>query len=358
MSSILDGLSSLFDGLYSWSPLFTSAVGIFCTFRFAISLLSFAHLYFFRCSSINTYITNSDDRETTWALVTGASDGIGKGFAEELCSRGVNVVLHGRSERKLHGVRDSLLERWPTRQIRVIVLEASSGLSDATKLNEAIKPLEELNLRILINNVGGGGTATPLWAPFTDRSFSNVGQWIDINVRFPTEITRALPPRLTKCQPSLIMNIGSGTSDIAAPYLQIYSGIKAYIQAWSRSLRLELQAEKRDVEVLHLQLGGVQSNTGRVPTSFVIPSSREFAKRALAVVGCGREVVWPYWPHYLQFGIIGALPEWLRIKLMRGGRWHCRTRMRKLSDTSMINLTHIRYSACLFLGTTLSAKNL
>jgi len=150
------------------------AIGCLWSLRQTFSLLDFARLHFLRSCSLKQYITTSNDATATWALVTGASDGIGKGFAEELCSRGVNVILHGRNERKLQGVKDDLLSRWPSRQIRLLVLDAGAAASDASKLDEAAASLQDLNLRILVNNVGGA--VTPLWAPLIDRSSSDVAQ--------------------------------------------------------------------------------------------------------------------------------------------------------------------------------------
>ncbi|KAK5077636.1 hypothetical protein LTR70_009205 [Exophiala xenobiotica] len=319
MPDTLNDLTSVFVK-FATHPSLTAkvfvAIGGLWSLRQTFSVLGFARLYFLRSSSLKRYITASHGDTTTWALVTGASDGIGKGFAEELCSRGVDVVLHGRNERKLQGVKEDLLSRWPARHIRLLVLDAGTAASDASQLEEAAASLQDLNLRILVNNVGGA--VTPLWAPLIDRSSSDVGQFIDINARFPTEITRVLLPQLTRCQPSLIINIGSGASDFACPYIEVMTGAKAYNQAWSKSLRLEMQAEKQDIEVLHFQVGMVQSNAAQRATSLLVPSSRQLARRGLDMVGCGREVVWPYWPHAVQFGFIGSLPEWLRNRVFLG----------------------------------------
>lgn len=283
------------------------AFGIIWSAQHTFKFLRFLHVYFLRRSSLHKYIKASDGGQDTWALITGASDGIGKGLAEELCSRGVNVVLHGRNESKLQGVKNSLLQRWPTRQVRILVLDSGFDASNEIKLEEVRDSLKDINLRILINNVGGNGAAQPLIASFVSRSSSDVGQFIDINVRFTTEITRVLLPQLIRNQPSMILNNGSGVSEFAVPEMEMYSGTKAYMQSWSRSLRLELQAAGEDVEVLHLQLGGIVSNTARKPENFLVPNARKFASYVLESAGCGREVIWPYWPHALQFGFIIGL---------------------------------------------------
>src|ERR1700753_2924849 len=71
---------------------------------------------FLRQSSLNRYLSDPDGRPT-WALVTGASDGIGLGIAQELCARDVNVVLHGRDPTKLARVAKELTAMFPKRKI-------------------------------------------------------------------------------------------------------------------------------------------------------------------------------------------------------------------------------------------------
>ncbi|KAK5117847.1 hypothetical protein LTR85_008621 [Meristemomyces frigidus] len=250
-------------------------------------------------------------------MVTGSSDGIGKGFAEELCHRGFNVVLHGRNERKLNAVRDALLKRWPQREVRVIVFDAINDLSDSARLEATVASLRDIEVRILVNNIASAGTSGRLWRPLADTPGSDVAQMIDVSTRFPTDLTRLLLPQLVKSQPALIMNIGSGASEAGTPYVSVLSATKAFTKQWSRSLKAEMAAERHDVEVICIMVGMVATTPDR-KTTFLVPSPRQMAKGSLDVVGCGRCVTWGYWPHALQFGTIFAMPEWLVTKLITG----------------------------------------
>lgn len=90
-----------------------------------------------------------------WALVTGASDGIGVGFAEELASQGFNVILHGRNAEKLQTVSETLQAQFPGRKFKILVLDAVQDAGNVDKIQAALAEFKDLNLKVLINNVGG-----------------------------------------------------------------------------------------------------------------------------------------------------------------------------------------------------------
>ena len=290
---------------------FAALGGIWTSYQL-YKLASFTHLHFLHRSSLDRYKeTSAGSSESTWALVTGASDGIGKGFAEELCHRGFNVVLHARNEKKLNDVRDALLKQWPEREVRLLVIEAGANPFEVEKIEAAAEELKDLNLRVLINNVGGAGGAKPLFLPLSECDADRSQLFLDINARFTTEITRVLLPLLYKNSPAVILNTGSFIGEIAAPYLATYSGAKAYTKSWARSLDLEMRAERRDVEVVHIQVGQVSTAYDPRPESFLIPSSRRMASCSLDKIGCGQSIVFGYWPHILLHDLMVNVPTWI-----------------------------------------------
>ena len=276
-------------------------------------VLSFSYLHFVRPSALKRFKKNKpgSTSSSSWALITGASDGIGRGFAEELCNRGFNVVLHGRNEKKLNGVKDDLLKQWPDREIRLLIIDAGAEPFDLAGIEAAPEQLKDLNLRILINNVGGSGGAKPIFKPLAECGSDRSRLFLDINARFTTEITRILLPLLYKNGPAVVLNVGSFVCDIAAPYLSLYSGAKAYGKAWSRSLDLEMRAEGHDVEVIHVNVGEVSTAALQRPTSFFVPSARRMAKDSLDKIGCGEPLVFGYWPHYLHYLAMSITPRWI-----------------------------------------------
>jgi len=74
-------------------------------------------------------------------------------------------------------------------------------------------------------------------------------------------------------------------------------------------LKAELFCEKKDVEVLHINVGEVRSQHDKSAPTLFAPSPRRMGKAILDSVGCGRTDVCAYWPHALQVALISAIPE-------------------------------------------------
>lgn len=262
-------------------------------------------------STLPRFLFRSEGQGESWALVTGASDGIGRGCSEELLSRGFNVILHGRNASKLEGVKAELLKLFPTRKIRLVILDVATSARDHAMIDALVSSLKAdgLTISVLVNNVGGMGGVGPAWLPLQLRSAAQLDMVVDMNALFTTQLTRAMLPMLFDAKPALIVNIGSVAGKVPSPYLTSYSGAKAYIGAWSRGLRTEMLCEKKDVEVLHINVGQVRAQHDRSEPTRFAPSSRRMGKAIFDVVGSGRSEVAAYWPHALQMALILSIPE-------------------------------------------------
>lgn len=284
-----------------------AAVGGLWTSYQLYRLSSFAWYHFLRPSGLSKY--KKGGKGEPWALVTGASDGIGEGFAEELAQQGFNVVLHGRNEQKLLGVKERLQAQWPTIKFRILVLDAINDVSDSAKIEAAVNELATLNIKVLINNVGGVAGGKPTMRKFTEQSPDMIDGWIDVNARFPVQITRQVLPQLIANQPALIINIGSGASEVPSPWMSIYSGTKAFNLSWSRSLAVELQDEGHDIDCHAIIVGQVSTARMGSPTSVTSPSPRKFARSALGVAGTGQKIAAAYWGHDMLMSFFKAMPS-------------------------------------------------
>ncbi|KAF2967834.1 hypothetical protein GQX73_g5763 [Xylaria multiplex] len=318
-----------------------SLVGLSTILFFCVKLFKLIVIYL-RPSRLDRFHHVSHEEGPPWALVTGASDGIGRAFTYELAANGFNVVLHGRHHWKLSQVRDDLLDKYPQRTFRILIADASTvactpclgprreDKEESASLDFATiqRELDDINLTILVNNVGGG-PVNPVCLPVWESPESKITGNISLNALFPLHLTRALLPSLIRHSPSLVINI-STMVDQGFPLLASYTASKQFLMATTRALRLELQMEGMgdDVEILGIKVGRVTGARGCTePVSLFVPNAETMAKAALARVGNGNHIVVGYWAHALQqLGgeLLGLLPTWFSdrvyIDIMRQER--------------------------------------
>ena len=185
-----------------------------------------------------------------YALITGASEGLGKFLAIECAKREMNLVLVALPGSGLHCLENYLVK---TFDIDVLCIETDlSEEGSCNRLYERVQS-ENISISVLINNAGMGGTFS-----FAERNGSYYSKLIALNVTAPTLLCRLFLDDLKKNAPSHIMNVGSlaGMFDFAKK--QVYGGTKSYLLSFSRSLRRDLR--KDGVAVSNLSPGGMNTS--------------------------------------------------------------------------------------------------
>ncbi|KAJ7747820.1 hypothetical protein B0H16DRAFT_1554715 [Mycena metata] len=295
-----------------------AALGISIATYYAYNIISFLHLYILHRSTISRYLASDSSASETrsWALITGASDGIGLGFAHELASHGFSIILHGRSPTKLAAVETALKTQYPKISTRLFILDVYP--SSASAIDDYVRGLANDGVRVcvLVNNVGGSALTSPTFRPFTSLTAVDVQKLFELNVGFPTLLTRALLPVMR--EPALVLNLGSAVARVPGPLLTVYAGCKAFNMSWSRSLGVELRAEGRQVEVMGLLVGEVQSSQHRDLEGPFVCTSRVLARSALNKIGCGKHTVVPWWRHAAILALVERLPDALQDRIMVG----------------------------------------
>lgn len=194
-----------------------------------------------------------------------------------------------------------------------MILDAGKEIDNPIAFETAAKQLSQVSLKVLVNNVGGASGLLSFMALHERRS-DQIRTIMDINARFPIEITKALLPQLRDNNPALILNVGSTSSEFGIPYLSIYASCKAANRAWSRSLASEMQAEGVDIEVTCLWISSVATDNVPRSASLFVPSARQLAKYSLQKIGCGKSTVFAYWAHEIQAKIFWMMPERLQTR--------------------------------------------
>ncbi|CAI6089083.1 unnamed protein product [Clonostachys chloroleuca] len=303
-----------------------SSLGLLVLARWGCSLAADTAI-FFRRSGVRRYLeakpNASAGAKESWALITGSGAGLGRALAFELAGWGFNIVLHGSNAAKLEAVKEELQAAHPSRSVRTLVLDARIGalLNGAdleAKLNAAVKSLDDIHIRILVNNVGMPQARPEVRAPFDaldtftyDELLINVAG----NAVFPLLLTRALYPQLIRNQPALIINMGSLAAE-GFPLFPSYGPAKAFLMASTAELRLENRIEGRDIEVLGIDVVGVTgTDTIKDKPNLMLPDAPTYAKSVVRIIGCGHVRVAPYLPHAIFLWVIRTFPLWLGDKV-------------------------------------------
>lgn len=140
------------------------------------------------------------DTKESYAVVTGASQGLGKAFAENLAGKNINVILVSLPGQHLKEFSEQLEK---TYQIKAHYYEVDLSVNEnVMKLTEWIN--ESFNIHILINNAGLGGTKK-----FVDASPSYINTILQVNVTATSLITHQLLPNLLRQPKAYILNVSS-----------------------------------------------------------------------------------------------------------------------------------------------------
>jgi len=162
----------------------------------------------------------------SYAIVTGASKGIGKEIAILLAKRGYKLILIARSTTEL----EELAAELPGEALYFTIDLSETG--SAKKVAEFCK---NLPVSILVNNAGYG-----LWGNFEEGAIKQQLNMLQLNINAVIELTYYLLPQLKK-QPSYILNVSSTAAYQAVPTLALYAASKAFVLSFSRALRIELK---------------------------------------------------------------------------------------------------------------------
>jgi len=204
---------------------------------------------------------------SSYALITGASQGIGKAIATELASRGYNVVLVARTELLLEELASELREKY-----KVHALVCPADLADPAspqKIKEFCET-KQLPVSILVNNAGyavfGLFESTPLQAQL---------DMIQVNNHTMISLCHAFIPILKQQQKAYIMNIASTSAFQAVPAMGLYAASKSLVILFSRALQMEL--EKTNVHVCCVIPG--PTDTGFITRANLGSSIKEMAAK-------------------------------------------------------------------------------
>ncbi|XP_041043405.1 inactive hydroxysteroid dehydrogenase-like protein 1 [Carcharodon carcharias] len=243
-----------------------------------------------------------------WALVTGGTDGIGKAYAEELASEGINLILISHDRSKLEATATAISAMY---NVETIIIEA-----DFTKGREIYQPIretvEDKEIGILVNSVD-----VPYDHP---QSFLNISEdklWdlINVNIAATNMMIHILLPGMIQRRKGAIVNISSGSCCKPTPQMATYSSVKTYLDHFSRALHFEYASKGIFVQSLlpfYIKTNTATYTDGLCIYSWIAPSANVYARHAISTLGISHRTA-GYWMHSIQFLFAQYMPEWLWV---------------------------------------------
>lgn len=249
-------------------------------------------------------LTGRLDRYGPWAVVTGASSGIGRAFAEQLSDEGLNVVLVARRRDALEEVSRLLQDRGG----KTIVV--SADLATAAGVDEVLAATADLTVGTLVAAAGFGTSG-----PFVSARWADEASMIAVNCTAVTAMALHFGQRMAARRGGAIILLSSLVGRQGTPFAAHYAATKAYVHVLAEGLHRELRAS--NVDVVAAAPGpvrtGFESRAGMTMRAAI--TAQDVVAPALRALG-GRAVVTPAPLSKLLTWSLAALPRSMRVRMM------------------------------------------
>jgi short-subunit dehydrogenase len=169
----------------------------------------------------------------SYALVTGASSGMGYEYAKLFAKDGKNLVVVARSGDKLEGLKKDL-EKAHGIKVKVLVKDLSDPKAPQDIFSELEK--EGINIDVLVNNAG-----FPVHGRFSETDWQEEAKMVQVNVVALTQLTKLFLPKMLRNKSGKILNISSSAGFVPSPWYSVYGGTKHYVLGFSNAIANELK---------------------------------------------------------------------------------------------------------------------
>ena len=236
-----------------------------------------------------------------WALVTGASVGIGESFTRLLAKQGYNIALVARDEVRLHERADSLREKFG---VQTFVLVADLATDAGCKVVEDY--ISTYPIEVLINNAGFG-----IKYPFTMSALQAEQDLLDVLVRTPMRLMHVILPVMKERNSGTIINVSSVASFIAGG---TYSAAKSYLTVLTEAVNTEVKGTNIKVSALCPGFTRTEFHQrGKMKMSglpdFMWLNSDKLVEQSWKDAQANKPVSIPGWQYKLLVGVISTVPR-------------------------------------------------
>ena len=244
----------------------------------------------------------------SWVLITGASDGLGKAFAQELAQNGFNLLLVSRTQEKLSRLQAEL------EALGVLVRTVCADLSDSSEptYSRITAAAQDVDLSIVINCVG-----VTVHRRYADVPPATLRRLLSVNISTTSIVTHTTLPLLlrhaaTTGRRCALLNVGSIVGRFYWPGTQLYGACKAFIDHLTVPLAFEYR-EQLDVLSFQPTVMATAMAAGTEPAAITI-TPQAAAHAALCHLGrC--ETSHGHWRHAMVAALFRVLPPRLRNRI-------------------------------------------
>lgn len=289
-------------------------------FSFAYFIMTMLKLYLLPMFGIKLNLKKFGE----WAVVTGATDGIGKAIAKQLAKRGLNLVLISRSEDKLKAAAEEL----GTSGVEVKTISYDYSNADGYEAIES--QLKSLNIGLLVNNVGMGYDHPDFYLHYDEKYYDTL---INLNIVSVLKMTRIVLDGMVERKKGLLVHISSASSLLPVPYLSTYSASKAFVNNFGESLHHEYSSKGIRSQVVYPYFVATKLSKLR-PNGFTIPSADSYAKQLVNAIGLSSTMS-GFWCHEILIQAQSLLPKFFVVNqtanMMNGvrKRWERKQQQKK-----------------------------
>ena len=246
-----------------------------------------------------------------WALVTGASAGLGAEFARQLAARGHDVILTARRRERMEALAIELGAKHGT---RARILESDLGLPGAASKLWAAIEAEGIVPTVVVNNAGFGAHGELL-----SLSVERVTEMLHLNVTALTELTMLAARAMATRGSGAILNVASIGAFQPSPYFAAYSATKAYVLSFGLGIAPELAPRGVRVTTLcpgatkteFFQAGDVKIDLGEA----MMMDAARCVRVGLHAMDRGKPVVVAGWMNVIAAWFGRHLPYWIIVPI-------------------------------------------
>lgn len=190
-----------------------------------------------------------------FALITGASAGIGEEITKDLAGRGYDLILTARREELLQKIRKQILKKYPDRKVIVIPADLSVREECFRLFDEACSEAGAENIDFVVNNAGMG-----VYGLFLETDLDRELTLIDLNVTSVHILSKLFLRLMTKNGHGILMNVGSCAGFTSGPTFSSYYASKNYVVRLTEAIHEELRQAGSPVKVSCLCPGPVATS--------------------------------------------------------------------------------------------------